>query len=458
MALSERFRAPIDLLNSPTLMNLLLSQSKTDEQTLFRTDHLTADLKGRSVRGGAVTLSSQVIKFALQMGSTTVLARLLTPGDFGLVAMVTAVTGLARVFQDGGLSMATIQRAEIDHAQVNSLFWINVMIGSVLACLTAASAPAIAWFYNEPKLLPIALALGSTFIIAGFGVQHQALLRRQMRFRSLAGIEIGAMVVSIAVAVVSAWSGMGPWALVLMSTTQTLAGCTLSWAFTSWRPGWPRLATEIGPMLAFGAGLSFAKFFNYAREQVPLVMIGHSFGSSSLALYERAYRLLLLPVSQMMPPISSVAIPLLSRVQGDGEKLRAYARSLFELSATVTLPLSVVALLASNEVVRVVLGPQWMRTASIFAWLAPMAATQGISSVALWVLSVTGRSGPVLRLSVGNTVTAVASVALGLYYNLETAAAFFSITGFVIRTPLLFMVLVKHTAVHVLMHKGHEFR
>ena len=152
----------------------------------FRTDHLRDDLKGRSIRGGSITLAAQVMKSVVQMGSMMILARLLTPFDFGLIAMVMAVTAFANMFKDAGLSMATVQREDITHAQVSTLFWINVGLSVVITLVVAGLAPVLAWFYQEPRLTGITIALAGTFVFGGLTVQHQALLRRQMRFRELA--------------------------------------------------------------------------------------------------------------------------------------------------------------------------------------------------------------------------------------------------------------------------------
>ena len=114
-----------------------------------------------------------------------VMARLLIPKDFGLFAMVTTVMGFLRIFQDAGLSMATVQRQEITHAQVSNLFWVNVGVGGVATLLVAASAPAVAWFYREPRLVSITLVLSVTFVLTSSAVQHVALLNRQMRFGAL---------------------------------------------------------------------------------------------------------------------------------------------------------------------------------------------------------------------------------------------------------------------------------
>src|SRR5580658_10598942 len=157
-------------------------------QTLdaLNTDHLHADLRGRSVRGGMQTLTSQGTQFAIQTVATVVLARLLTPADFGLVAMVSTLTGLGQAFADLGLSEATIQRKEISHDQVSALFWINVAIGLGLMLITAALAPAFARFYRDPRLTNITLVVSLTFLVGGLRVQPDAILRRQMRFFALA--------------------------------------------------------------------------------------------------------------------------------------------------------------------------------------------------------------------------------------------------------------------------------
>ena len=188
----------------------------------FSTEHLHADLKGRSVRGGLLTLTSQGAQFLMQSISTVVLARLLVPADFGLVAMVTAITGLGQAFADLGLSEATIQRQEISHNQVSTLFWINVAIGLTLMLVTAGLAPVLAWFYREPRLKDITFLLSLTFLIGGLRVQHDALLKRQMRFSSLAIRDVASYVLAVPVAITMAWRGAGYWALVALPLTLNL--------------------------------------------------------------------------------------------------------------------------------------------------------------------------------------------------------------------------------------------
>src|SRR6266550_3832719 len=134
------------------------SSARSIEQH-FATDHLLANLRQRTISSGLITAAAQGAQFFLNLAYIMVLARLLAPQEFGLVAMVTTVMGFLRIFQDAGLSTATVQRQEITHAQVSNLFWVNVSVGGVTALLVAASAPALAWFYREPRLIGITLVL-----------------------------------------------------------------------------------------------------------------------------------------------------------------------------------------------------------------------------------------------------------------------------------------------------------
>src|SRR6266481_6210894 len=178
------------------------------------TDHLLTNLRQRTISSGLVTTAAQGAQFFLNLGYIMVLARLLVPQEFGLVAMVTTVTGFLRIFQDAGLSMATVQRQEITHAQVSNLFWVNVSVGGVTTLLVAASAPAIAWFYREPQLVGITLALSITFLLSSSAVQHIALLNRQMRFGMIAMINVVSLLTAYLTGIGMALRGYAYWALV----------------------------------------------------------------------------------------------------------------------------------------------------------------------------------------------------------------------------------------------------
>src|SRR5690349_490902 len=198
-----------------------------------------ANLSAKTVSSGLITGTAQAIKFALSLGSAALLGRLLTPRDFGLVGMVTTLTGFLAMFSEAGLSTATIQAEGVTHEQTSNLFWINASLGMGMGLVASALAPAIAWFYHEPRLVWVSLLLGLAFPITGLALQHRALLNRQMRFGALARIDVGSMLVSIAVACSMALTGFGYWSLVGMQLAAAASACGLAWRESPWRPGRP---------------------------------------------------------------------------------------------------------------------------------------------------------------------------------------------------------------------------
>src|SRR5437667_3051610 len=220
------------------------------------TDHLLTDLKGRTISGAFITIAAQGAQFLLNLAFIMVLARLLTPKDFGLYAMVTTVTGFLWIFQDAGLSTATVQRQEITDAQVSNLFWVNVGLGGVTTLFVAALAPVVAWFFREPRLVGITLVLSVTFLLASSAVQHIALLNRQMRFGAIAMISIVSPLAGYLTGVGMALSGYGYWALVGAAVTQAAVKLVLAWLISGWRPKLPSRNTQTWHMLTFGAHIT----------------------------------------------------------------------------------------------------------------------------------------------------------------------------------------------------------
>lgn len=403
----------------------------------FDTSHLHADLKEHTVRGGIFTLGAQGCSFVLNVGSTAILARLLTPSDFGLVAMVTALTGLLAMFKDAGLSMATVQKDTVTHEQVSTLFWVNVALSLLLMLLIAALSPFVAGFYHEPRLQPITLAIAGMFLFDGLAVQHQALLRRQMRFGTLAKIQLISMALALAAAIGAAVTGMGYWALILQLAVNQLASAVLTWLYCRWIPGLPRRGAGTRSMLKFGGYLTGFNFVNYFARNADNTLIGYAWGSSALGLYAKAYSLLLMPLSQINGPITATATPALSRLQDDPEQFRLFFVKTLSVITFVTFPIIAWMIVCRREIVLLFLGPQWEGAVPIFSVLAISAFFQPIGNVTGVLYTSLGRTKQMFKWGLMSSSWLVLSFFTGLPFGAIGVAWAYSVAFALMMYPLM---------------------
>jgi len=418
------------------------------QNNFFDTEYLKADLKGRSVRGGAITVFAQGCRFVLQTGSTVVLARLLTPADFGLIAMVAAVTNFGVMFKDMGLSMATVQKANINHSQISTLFWINVAVGIVIAGLLAALAPLVAGFYGDPRLTPVTMALAGVFIFGGLTVQHQALLRRHMRFLALGLVTIIAMAAGVAAAIIAGVYGAGYWSLVIMHIVLAVATAAGVWIAFPWRPGLPKSKSGVREMLGFGRHIIGFNLINYFHRNLDNILLGKFFGAFVLGLYSKAYGLLMLPIRQLRAPISSVAIVGLSRIQSEPEKFKRYYVKVVSILAFTTMPLMVFLAVYSEELIELILGQQWLQAAGIFRILAVAAFIQPVFTTRGMVLLALGQSRRYLKTGMIQSFAFLVAVICGLPWGAKGIATSYAISNYAMLVPM-FIYCFKYTPLSI---------
>jgi O-antigen/teichoic acid export membrane protein len=421
-----------------------------DPSRHFRTDHLTKNLGSRTARGGLVAITSQGFRFVTSLAATIVLARLLTPEDYGLIGMVAIVTGFVSMFKDLGLSSATIQRPEVNDEEISTLFWVNVGLSVLIGLLTIAIAPAVSWFYGEPRLIRITMAYSIGLVFGGLAVQHEALLKRQMRFGVLAIADITALVTAIAVAIALAWSGASYWALVANQILFNLIYAVAIWSACRWRPGRPRGLGQVRSMLRFGRNLTGFTTINYFARNLDNLLIGRFWGSEQLGLYARAYQLLILPIDQINVPLTSVAVPALSRLTDSPERYRrAYAR-LLEKIAMLTMPLMAFMIATSDWFVSFLLGPKWVGVSRIFALLGIAGLIQPVCNTTGWLFISQNRTGDLFRWGLMGPTIIVVSIAAGLPWGAVGVAASYSITYLLLVAPLLFWFVGREGPVKVM--------
>jgi PST family polysaccharide transporter len=370
-----------------------------------------------------------------------VLARLLMPRDFGLLAMVTTVTGFLRVFKDAGLSIATVQREKITHAQVSNLFWINVAVSTVCTLTLAVTAPIIAEFYHDQRLNKIALLLSATFLISGSTVQHQALLKRQMRFKALANIEVSSMAVGAVVAVLMALRGWGYWCLVASNLSMETAGLLLTWSISRWRPQLPVRRSGIGPLVRFGIHRTVADFISSLARGSDTLLIGRFYGAVSVGLYSRASALLIRPLEQFLSPITAVFIPALSRLQSQPERYRFAFLRVYEAIVLIAFFFAGLFLSLARPLTLALLGPKWEQAAIIFGGFTIAALCVPLANASMWLLVSQGRGREMLVAQSINACAMVLSFIAGLPYGAVGVAVAYSAYSLVIRVPIWYLIV-----------------
>jgi PST family polysaccharide transporter len=415
-----------------------LAYETPSNDRFLSTDHLQGQLRARSTRGGLATISGQGVQFVVQMAATMILARLLTPQDFGLVGMATVIIGFVGLFKDLGLSQATVQRDEVTQGDVSALFWMNVIASAILMIISMSLAPVLAWFYGDKRLIAITLTLSICFIFSGLGAQQAALLRRQMRFGALVTAELVSMIASIIVAIVFAALGFKYWAIVAQTMTSSALGAIMVWSLSGWVPGKPVFGARVKSMAAFGANLVGFEFCNYFSRNADNFLIGWWWGAASLGLYSKAYTLLVLPLRQINAPVASVAVPMLSRLQNEPERYRRAYRKAIDAVNLVTMPGIGFLLVCADWIIRIVLGPQWLSASRIFIYLGLCAFLQPLANSTGWLFISQGRSRELAQWGVVSSIIIVVSFCIGLPWGPTGVAIAYSCCFLAVIYPVLF--------------------
>lgn len=345
-----------------------------------------------SSRGVLVTMGGFGGKTLIQVGSTVVLARLLSPADFGLIAMVTAIVGIADLVRDFGLTGAIIQAKKLSERMWMSVMWLSVALGVVLTALIALSAPLIALLYDEQQLVVLTLAISPILLINGLSMPMQARVQRDLRFGTLANIDVVSMLCGVGLGIGAALLGWGVWSLVVMSAAGQLYRLIALWVASRPRFGRPYISKEVLPLVTTGGSIFGVQLLNYAAKNFDNVIIGQQLGAATLGQYSRAYALYLLPMQQLNGTLGRVALPVLSKLQDDGDRYRRYIRGALMIIGYLTIPVYAVAAAVSSPLIAILLGPGWEQAATLFSLLAIAGIAQSVGSVLGWLYITLGRA------------------------------------------------------------------
>ena len=397
------------------------------------------NLGQRAARGAMITVGGQVVRILIQMAGVVVLARILSPRDYGLLAMVVAIVGVAEIFRDFGLSYAAVQARTLSAGQRTNLFWINTGLGAVLTLVIIAGAPLIALVYGQPALRQIAMVLSFVFLFDGLATQYRADLNRRMRFTVLVLTDVASVMLAAAAAIFVAALGAGYWALVVQQLGQAVIGLAIVVGVSRWIPGKPSRHEPMRHLLRFGWHYVSAQLIQYVGSNADSFIIGTRFGASSLGLYNRGFQLLMAPLGQVRSPTTSVALPVLSRLQDDPVRHDRYVlRGQLALGYLLVVPIAFLAGTA-RPVILLFLGDRWTSVVPIFRMLAIAGAVQTFSFACFWIYLSREITGQLVKLSYVETGIRIVCLVIGSRWGVVGVATGYAVSA-VINVAVLALV------------------
>jgi O-antigen/teichoic acid export membrane protein len=407
-----------------------------EEVGVYFEDHRESkDLGRRALRGGLVSVVIQYGNAALQIAAAIILARLLAPEDFGLVAIVTVLTSFAPLLIDFGLLDATAQRSRITPAQVSGLFFVSSGIGLAVAVVVAACSPLIAWVYGEPRLQPIALCVAITFVLSGMSNQHMALLRRTMQFGRIGQIQFFATLAGTAVAVVVAICGYGYWALVLRPITTSFCVVFGAWSACRWRPRVPVFDDEVKSMVRFGlhvVGFTIAYTLSRAVDRIALGLI---YRPDQVGYYQTAMNLYENSIYSALSQMHAVGSASLSKLQANPAALRQKYEAALSMLAFFLMPVAAILSVTAEDLTVILLGEKWRAAGSLLSIIALRGILHVVEGSQGWLHLSIGRADRWRKWGVISLLAQVVAVFGGLPFGTSGVAWAVVVAGSLLAVP-----------------------
>lgn len=324
----------------------------------------------RVTQGYRSTLLSHFVRVCCKVVSVTVLARLVAPAEHGLFAMAASLTLVLVLFRDLGLGTAAIQASHLSEVQKSTLAWAHAVIGVILSITAVLLAPGVAAFYHEPRVEPVVVACSLGLLLIGLNAWPRVLLMRDMRFGELNRLETLAAVVATMAMVVAGAAGAGAFAFVVFLLVSESIILVEAWRVCGWRPRHLPRWHSLQPLWRSGAGVTAQQVLVFLQRQAEIVFVGRWFGAHPLGNYSRPAQLLAMPATHMAGPLAQVLLATLSRTEPRDPQFLRQLQLGTNLILHLTLPVVMLCFALPHEVVRLVLGPEWLDAAPLLRWLA----------------------------------------------------------------------------------------
>ncbi|MGO9515760.1 MAG: lipopolysaccharide biosynthesis protein [Candidatus Korobacteraceae bacterium] len=392
-------------------------------------------MRRAAVRGAGATVFAAGASFFVQIGATMILARLLTPADFGIVTMVTTFSLLFCSFGLNGFTEGILQWKEIKDDLTSNLFWINLGICALLTVVFIFLAPLLALFYHNPLVVRVAQGMSLTIVLGGLGWIHMALLKRAMRFKTVSAISIAARLLSVITSIVLAMLGWGYWALVVGQVVVSIATSIGAWWMCRWIPTLPNRVEGTSSAVKFAINVYSHFAFSYVTRNTDNLLVGWRFSAQALGFYKKAYDLFVLPESQLIAPISAVVVTTLSRLNHDRDQYQRYFLTGISVLAFVGMGIGIDITLVGRDVIRFLLGPGWEEAGRIFSLFGPGIGVMLLYDTHGWIHLSSGRPDRWFRWGVIEFICTVGLFVMALPWGPAGIALAWTISYFVLLLP-----------------------
>lgn len=375
-------------------------------------------LMRKTIHGVSWTLGGRQVQQLATLFITALLAKLLNPEDFGLMGMVTVLSGMAMILSDTGFSAAVIQRKDLNQTHYSTLFWVNIAIGLTVSALFFLLAPAIALFYQRPELEAISQVLSISFILSALSSIPQALLRRVMRFKRLTIIDTVVHLATGAVVVSMAMMGFGIWSLVAQPLLQQSLKVVMMWWYCPWRPSLVVSISALKDVFRFSANILGLQYLQYFMNNLDYLLVGRFLGAEALGYYTLAYKLMFVPIRNICQEIVKVLFPALSRVQDDPRALLDGLAKALRSTCYIVFPMLMGMYMVADVFIETVFGERWRPTIEVLQVLCLVGLVQAVITVLSVMFRAMGRPERELRIHFARLITMTVVLAAALPFGL----------------------------------------
>ena len=376
------------------------------------------NLKEKTISGVFWSAFTQVFRQSFSFITTIFLVRLLSPEAFGLIGMVTVLTGFATIFIDVGFGSALIQKKSVSQLELSSVFWFNIAVGALLTLLFFTVAPLVADFYEQPLLFPLTRILSLSFLLGSFGTVQKTILAKDINFKAPFKIQAYVQPIAAIVTLAMAYYGWGVWALVVQVILSTALTSLALWLSSTWRPSMAFRWSALQSMFGFSLNLLGNDTLNYWVRNVDNLLVGRYLGTAELGIYSKSYSILTLPLRNISRVVSKVLFPSLARVQDQKEKVKAIYLKIIRTISLISFPLMMGLLVVSDRFVPLVYGEQWVSMIPLVQVFCVLGMFQSVGHAISNLYLSQGRSDLMFRVGTVLRVFLIMAIVVGLRWGI----------------------------------------